>query len=206
MTKKNSPGCVYKITNSINGKCYIGLTTKGIEKRWGKHVADSERSNRPHAIHRAIRKYGREAFIVEMLFQSDNLNALNIAEKQLIESFGSLYPNGYNLHGGGNAHTISEITRKNMSVAQIGKKQSQETRDKRSAKLSGRHPTKEQVEQMAKSRSKPVVEVNSGKKFGSVNEAASHFNVKSRGISKNLHGQSNHYFGLKFKFLESICS
>lgn len=52
-------GYIYKITNKINGKVYIGKTTKTVQERWKEHLRESrtERSeNRP--LYRAIRKYG----------------------------------------------------------------------------------------------------------------------------------------------------
>ena len=119
-------GCVYKITNTVNGKLYIGLTTSTIENRWKKHVKDALVSNRPHAIHNAIRKYGVQAFIIESLIETDNLITLNEVEKKMIECNNSMYPSGYNLHSGGNAHAVSERTRLLMSAVQRGKKQSDE--------------------------------------------------------------------------------
>ena len=198
-------GHVYRITNLINGKLYIGLTTTTLEKRWKKHIKDATVSNRPHAIHNAIRKYGAESFFITSLFETNDLKTLNHVEKMMIESNNSMYPNGYNLHGGGNAHSISEYTRLLMSVAQRGKKQSEETKTKRSVRLSGRKQPLHLVEQRAKSRSRPIIELQSGRTFESINSAAKYLGIKARGISKNLHGQSNHYFGFKFKFMENIC-
>ncbi|NJO48118.1 MAG: hypothetical protein HC840_00215 [Leptolyngbyaceae cyanobacterium RM2_2_4] len=59
-------------------------------------------------------------------------------EKQAIEDYGTLSPNGYNLHSGGNYHSISEETRKKMSIVQIGKKQSETTKEKKNKKLKNR--------------------------------------------------------------------
>lgn len=206
MPRRSRMGCVYKITNSVNDKIYIGLTSKTVEKRWKKHVSDAEQMKRPHAIHRAIRKYGAGTFHISILFESDSLEELNEMEKKSIELQNSMWPNGYNLHSGGEAHVISELTRNKMSLAQMGKKQSQQTKSKRSMKLSGKTQPKDLVKKRSKAISKPVVEITSGKSFDSINSASSYFNVKSRGISKNLHGKSDHYFGLKFKFLEKTCN
>lgn len=45
---------IYKITNDVNGKVYIGQTTFSISKRWGEHVKKAN-ANSPCAIHCAIR-------------------------------------------------------------------------------------------------------------------------------------------------------
>ena len=57
---------IYKITNTINGKMYIGKTELTIEKRFQQHCKDSQRdkmSNRP--LYKAMRKYGVEFFSIE---------------------------------------------------------------------------------------------------------------------------------------------
>lgn len=51
---------VYKITNKINGKLYIGQTTKTVQERFKKHIKDSFKEKRNSAINLAIRKYGTE--------------------------------------------------------------------------------------------------------------------------------------------------
>lgn len=57
---------IYKITNSINGKIYIGKTYKTIEQRFKEHFKDSKRyKNRP--LYRAINKYGIESFKIEVI-------------------------------------------------------------------------------------------------------------------------------------------
>jgi predicted GIY-YIG superfamily endonuclease len=49
--------CIYKITNTINGKVYIGQTIQPLDKRWSQHKR-SARMKEPYSIHRAIAKYG----------------------------------------------------------------------------------------------------------------------------------------------------
>lgn len=194
---------IYKIINKINLKSYIGLTTKTVEQRWAKHVRDSLGSaRRSQALHLAIRKYGKENFYVEILAKCRSIEELNLKEFELIKEHGTMSPNGYNLHTGGNYHTISSETKVKMALAQMGKKQSEETKEKRNSKLKGRVWEQDILDKRAKSISKSVLEINSGQIFSSVNEAAEYFKVNPKGISKNLHGKSNHYFGLKFRFME----
>lgn len=57
---------VYKITNKVNNKVYIGITSKGISARWKEHIYSAEHDC-PFKLHRAIRKYGKENFSVELI-------------------------------------------------------------------------------------------------------------------------------------------
>ena len=56
-------GFIYKITNKINNKIYIGKTTRTVEQRYKEHLADSKRVR--SYLHNAIQKYGSENFNVE---------------------------------------------------------------------------------------------------------------------------------------------
>ena len=53
---------VYKITNKINGKVYIGQSIRPIEERFKRHINDSIKNNLDTHLARAIRKYGFESF------------------------------------------------------------------------------------------------------------------------------------------------
>lgn len=87
---------IYKITNSINGKIYIGKTYKTIEQRFKEHFKDSKRyKNRP--LYRAINKYGIESFKIEVI---EKTNTPEEREKYWIQHFNS-YHNGYNATLGG---------------------------------------------------------------------------------------------------------
>lgn len=83
---------VYKITNKLNGKVYIGQTTEGIEKRWKRHCG--YQLNDGTYIHNAIKKYGKENFIIEQIDEAKNQNELNILEAYYINLFKD---NSYNL-------------------------------------------------------------------------------------------------------------
>lgn len=87
---------IYKIINSINGKIYIGLTTKTAIKRFKEHIKLSESSN--YAIHRAMRKYGINNFTVETIESCDNIETLIKRESYWIKSTDSMNPRvGYNM-------------------------------------------------------------------------------------------------------------
>lgn len=91
---------IYKITNKINGKIYIGKTLQTVEKRWQEHSSDYLKprcEKRP--LYSAMRKYGIENFIVEEIEKCNN-EILSEREKYWIEYYGS-FKNGYNATLGG---------------------------------------------------------------------------------------------------------
>ena len=59
---------IYKITNKINGKSYIGKTLKSIEERWTEHCQDYKRErNEKRPLYLAMNKYGIENFLIEKI-------------------------------------------------------------------------------------------------------------------------------------------
>ena len=90
---------VYKITNKINNKIYIGSSTR-VNKRWRDHINaafNENDSQYDYPLYRAFRKYGIENFSFEIL--KDDF--LTIEEMQAYEHYeiihyNSLAPNGYN--------------------------------------------------------------------------------------------------------------
>ena len=104
---------IYKITNSINNKVYIGQTIRALNKRWWEHKKDSETSELP--LYRAMRKYGLENFTIEEIGGANSQSELNYVELHHIYLLNSIYPNGYNLRIGGSQGTHSQETRNKIS-------------------------------------------------------------------------------------------
>lgn len=91
---------IYKSTNKITGKIYIGQTTKSLEQRIKGHLNESKiDKNRPFLL--SINKYGIGNFVFEIIDSADNLNELNDKEIYWIDFCNSVSPNGYNVTGGG---------------------------------------------------------------------------------------------------------
>lgn len=112
---------IYKITNKLNGKAYIGQTRSGdVKDRWKVHKSAHSGGGR-NAIKRAIQKYGVENFEFETLCKADSEAQLNEFEKKYIAELNTLAPNGYNLMTGGAAPRHSEETKKKLSQIQIGR-------------------------------------------------------------------------------------
>lgn len=91
---------VYKITNKINNKVYIGITTKCVVGRFYKHNWDAENGN-GYYLHNAMRKYGAQNFTCETLFEADSLVELKAKEIEYIKEYDSFGCGGYNLTKGG---------------------------------------------------------------------------------------------------------
>lgn len=107
---------IYKITNRVNDKIYIGkFVGSEPQTRWEVHCADARRGSALY-FHQAIRKYGSKAFLVEVLYLAETPEELNLMETFFIVLHQSnLRENGYNLTLGGDGfrgHHTEETKRK----------------------------------------------------------------------------------------------
>ena len=91
-------GIIYKITNKVNGKSYIGQTRYTIEFRWRQHQHKKDNTY----FHNAIHKYGIENFNIEILEECD-IKDLNSREIFYIAKYDT-FKNGYNLTIGGDGN------------------------------------------------------------------------------------------------------
>lgn len=92
-------GRIYLISNDLNGKLYVGQTIQSIERRFINHCCNSSDRGQNMYIKRAILKYGKEHFKIELIEECP-IEWLNKREIYWIEYFDS-YENGYNLTLGG---------------------------------------------------------------------------------------------------------
>ena len=130
-------GYIYKITNKLNGKSYIGKTND-LEKRWRYHLYALERNGQT-PLYRAMRKYGVENFefsVIETIEcgSKEELNQrLCELEKHYIENYQTKSPNGYNLTDGGEGLSgmkFSKSHRKKIADALKGRTKTEEHRQK----------------------------------------------------------------------------
>ena len=140
---------IYKVTNKINGKCYIGKTIQEFEKYKRTHVRvalrDKNEANRP--FYSAIRKHGPENFEWIILCQCQSKEEMNEKERQYIKDYDS-YGQGYNAtlggDGGGETNGKYERTpeiRQRTALSLLGHKRSEESRQKQSQSIRGEnHP------------------------------------------------------------------
>lgn len=100
---------IYKYTNSVNGKVYIGQTSKTLEER---AQANGRNYRECRRFYNAIQKYSWDAFTPEVLESVETAEDANAREQYYIALYRSTDPEyGYNLDSGGLNHTVSEETR-----------------------------------------------------------------------------------------------
>jgi group I intron endonuclease len=103
---------IYKLQNKINGKVYIGKTKRTLPVR----MKDHRNTSCCTYLHRAIKKYGEDAFSKEILYTTTDESDVCIKEREFILQYNSLAPNGYNLVLDTNrGRTSHQITRNLMA-------------------------------------------------------------------------------------------
>ena len=98
---------IYKITNLINKKCYIGKTNDS-ERRWKDHqrlafTQDHKEYNK--TLYKAMRKYGVDNFSFEMIEELEDYSISGEREQYWVYYFNS-YNNGYNESKGGDGGSL----------------------------------------------------------------------------------------------------
>lgn len=128
---------IYKITNIVNNKVYIGSTIRSFSKRWGEHRRGL-RDNKHHStyLQNSWNKYGKDNFIFEIIEELHNKDEIYINSKEELwinyyNSCNSKF--GYNNENIiDNKRNLSEATKEKIRKTKIGKIASQETRKKMS--------------------------------------------------------------------------
>lgn len=123
---------VYKHTNVVNGKVYIGVTRRKPQSRWG-HNGCNYREN-PH-FYSAIQKYGWDTgFVHEILFANLSKDEADSKEIELIALHKSNDQRfGYNVENGGNSTgKMADSTKQKIGAARVGKLHTDESKQKMS--------------------------------------------------------------------------
>lgn len=159
---------IYKISNTINGKIYIGQSVN-IEHRIRAHKYSTTRDDKNHPIlYKAFNKYGLDNFTFDTIIicEESLLDFFEIKTIELYQSFGKL---GYNMTKGGSAgctgykHTeeskqkiiesnknriITSETKQKISISNTGRKLSDETKNAMSKVRKGKTIGKEHRKQI----------------------------------------------------------
>lgn len=117
-------GIIYKITNNISEKVYIGLTTATLQNRWKGHKTQARkalRKERPtHPLYNAMAKYGIENFKIEQIDESDNFVQLGKLERKYIKEYNSADRDfGYNITRGGESNQLDANPRTQLTIEDV---------------------------------------------------------------------------------------
>jgi len=135
---------VYKTTNLLNGKVYIGQDSKNRHTYLGSGIL----------LKKAIKKYGRDNFVKDTVAWCDTKDKLDFLEKFYIDFFKTRVPNGYNLTDGGEGivgHHHAEETKQKMSKAALGKPKTEEAKSRMSQSKKGSYHSEETKQKMSQS-------------------------------------------------------
>ena len=100
---------LYRITNLITNKLYIGQTVQP-HVRWCQHRDAAAKDHPVQAISCSIKKHGNENFIFEIIAICKTEDDANLTEIELITQYQSLWPLGYNVDGGGDVTRPRHLT------------------------------------------------------------------------------------------------
>ena len=152
-------GSIYKITNTVNQKFYIGMTTKNIQERFQKHIQNTKSLDT--YLYRAMRKYGVDSFKVELIEETNHAN------KREIHYINILKPH-YNMTEGGTGGDTSNSPNYKLGMSKrdiSGKKNPMYGRKRPDTAIF----LKEAMDKMIEANKCPVV--CEGVKYDSVGEA-----------------------------------
>lgn len=203
---------IYKITNKINGKMYVGQTTRSLEERMKEHYRHDF-----IVIDKALKKYGTDSFLIEVIDNANDINELNEKEKYWIYKLNTLAPNGYNqCFGGDNScgfHYRDESKNK-MSESKknkyqgIGnpfysKKHSYESKLKMNSKRKGMsHLNEEQVKHLRESHFvRTVKNIDTGEVFDSIKEASERYRINPTHITRVCKGRRKMTGGYRWEYV-----
>lgn len=180
-------GLVYKITNKINNKAYIGITTQSISERWSKHCTPKSNCT---AISSAIKKYGKDSWNIEVLETVNCLELLKKKESYYIHSLNTIAPFGYNLTFGGEIGTPSIETREKIANSLKGRKRPPEIGEKvRLARLG------KKIGPCSEQRKQRISASNMGKIV--TKETRKKISLAKKGVKFTPQAARNHAIGCK---------
>lgn len=183
---------IYKITNSINGKKYIGQTKYSLQKRMSGHLSDSKRSTTKLA--NAINKYGIENFNISEVIKGDfNMAFADYLECHYIQLYATTLQ--YNIKMGGNSVPMTEETKRKISENNKGTKMPIRGNYKDVDRYSGEKLEEIKIKRREcklgskNHKSKKVIDVSNNIVYDSIKDAALANNMNWKMLSKMLHNK-----------------
>lgn len=206
--------CVYKHTNKLNGKVYIGQTCQPPKYRWGSNGSGYRRNTH---FWSAIQKYGWHNFEHDVLFDAVDQETAIQKETELIALYDSTNPdNGYNISIGGASGLIgvhmTEETKKKISQATKGKTRSEEAKRNISLGHKGlpqKPLSEEHKKKIIESTIIPVIQMDENENivaiYSSISEAARITNLSKGGICSCCKGKRKTLGGFKWRYKYNNC-
>lgn len=130
MAQNKSYGVIYKATNLVNEKSYIGQTIVGLEKRRRRHIVEANGKHNNFYFHNALKKYGLENFKWKIIEYCDSKEEMDEMEFHYIKQYNSRVA-GYNLTFGGDGTVgfkFSAEQKLKLSKIRKGRKMTEEAR------------------------------------------------------------------------------
>lgn len=198
---------IYKVTNKINGKIYIGQTSKNDPNYLGSGPV----------IMKAVKKYGRDSFIKEIIEFCDSRELLNEREIFWIKFYNSTdRDTGYNISTGGNGGNLGDLVnekisrqsyehmkgntlRKGKDPINKGVPMSEEQKDKLRKPKSENHKKNLSVAAMNRPKKK-IICINNGLIY-TMKDAANELGLTIPNIISVLKGRAEKTKGYSFKYL-----
>ena len=209
---------IYKITNNVNGKLYIGKTShSSIEERFKEHINDSHKSHcEKRPLYEAMRKYGVENFTIELIEEIQTDKEACIREIYWIEKLrtyiGYEDSNGYNATLGGDSRRLYDyklISQKYLelqSVKQVCEYFNCDEKVVRQACYENNISIISGAEQSKIKNSKKILQIDKDTneilcEYDSISDAFRALGkTKSGGISKVCNGNAEYYLGYKWQW------
>jgi group I intron endonuclease len=197
-------GVIYKATNKVNGKVYIGQTVCDFHKRKLKHFSKSNEEKPTMYFHRALKKYGKDSFKWEVIENCDSKKELDDMEFHYIKQYDS-FKNGYNMTLGGEGSVGRKHTKEAMlkiSNSRKGILVSEETKVKLSKMRKGKKKSKDHVKAVAESKSEYwEITFPDGriKIIKNLSAFSRDYNLNDGGLRMVAYGRRNHHKGFKCK-------
>ncbi len=165
------PAYLYQVTNQLNGKRYIGVTTTSLDRRWASHVKHDPKKS---SLSAAIRKYGPQAFQMIAILECDTAYQAYEEEKRYIVA---LRPE-YNRTNGGDGALSNNPRVRSKHLTKF---------------LQGR-------ENACERRKRPVVCLTDGRRWGSIREAARACGAMESEVGASCRGLHRYVKGFRFAY------
>lgn len=173
----------YKVTCKVNGKSYIGITGQTVLARFSAHVRCARRGT-GLAFHRAIRKYGVDAFSLVELSRHNSRDDAIKAEMSCIEMLNTVVPNGYNMTPGGDGVlSMTKESREKHRKSLIEKHQDPEYKERHSAGCR-RAMTPERIKKIASIHKGKPMHPNAAKAIKAVKQTPEYKKIASEAAKR----------------------